>query len=104
MSCSLAHVEAAKLSTNDHALKIIAQDIGAAIGVTPEELKFSDGWLQGFKSRFGLHSIVMHGEAASASLAILGGERVALKRIRSNYGPEDIFKAGLSRMQLVLKS
>ena len=87
------HAEAAKLSTNDHALKIIAQDIGAAIGVIPEELKFSDRWLQGFKSRFGLHSIVMHGEAASAPLASLDRERVALKRILSNYDPEDIFNA-----------
>ena len=87
------HAEAAKLSTNDHTLKIITWDIGAAIGVTSEELKFSDGWLQGFKTRFGLYSSVMHGEAASAPLASLNEERVALKRILSNYDPEDIFNA-----------
>lgn len=88
-----SHAEAAKLPTSDRALQIVARDIGAAIGIGSEELKFSSGWLQGFKARFGLHSVTMHGEAASSPLTSLDEERTALKRILSDYNPKDIFNA-----------
>jgi hypothetical protein len=71
----------------------VAQDIGRALEISSEELKFSSGWLQNFKKRFGLRSVKMHGEAASAPLTSLDEERVTLRRLLSDYRQEDIFNA-----------
>jgi len=88
-----SHAEEAKLSTSDDILRKVAQDIGTALEISPEDLKFSDGWLQRFKKRFGIRSVVMHREAASAPLISMNEERETLKGLLSNYQPEDIFNA-----------
>ncbi|KAL3692835.1 hypothetical protein R1sor_006486 [Riccia sorocarpa] len=57
-----------------------------------KEFKFSNGWLQGFKSKHGITVHVRHGEGASAEITEDVLDRIeALKAIISGYDPEDVF-------------
>ncbi|KAL3702020.1 hypothetical protein R1sor_020042 [Riccia sorocarpa] len=59
---------------------------------TVKEIKFSNGWLQGFKKRHGISAYVRHGEAASAEITAEVLDRVeGLKALISGYEPEDVF-------------
>ncbi|KAL3695080.1 hypothetical protein R1sor_008731 [Riccia sorocarpa] len=54
-----------------------------------KEMKFSHGWLQGFKKRHGIKSFVCHGEAASVDITPAVRERIdALRVIISRYLPD----------------
>jgi len=46
-----------------------------------------------FKKRIGIHKIILHGEANSASLTDLADERLKLQRILASYDPENIYNA-----------
>ncbi|KAL3693992.1 hypothetical protein R1sor_007643 [Riccia sorocarpa] len=59
---------------------------------TEKEIKFSNGWLQGFKRHHKIQAYVRHGEGASAEITEDVLDRIeALKALISGYEPDDIF-------------
>ncbi|KAE8220886.1 hypothetical protein CF326_g8669 [Tilletia indica] len=60
---------------------------------TPDNKRpaLSSGWLTRFKRRHGLKSFRFHGEAASASLVDVDGERERLKILTKDWARKDIF-------------
>jgi len=81
----------------DEIVRVKAKDFAAAIYTSDDVMisnfTGSDGWLAGFKSRFGLKSYRLHGEAASAPLEDLNANRQKLQAILASYALEDIFNA-----------
>ena len=65
----------------------------AGLGISEQELLFSNGWIEKFKQRHNLHKVIMHREAASAPLESLPAERRRLQEVISNFDPEDVFNA-----------
>ena len=57
------------------------------------DLKFSVGWLAKFKSRYNIHAIKLHGEAASIDQQELDKARKELQTLTSQYKHCDIFNA-----------
>lgn len=69
-----------------------ARDFCRLLNVPHEdELKFSNGWLNRFKARLGLHEIIFHGEAASAPIEALADERYRLHDILPLFLPCNTF-------------
>jgi hypothetical protein len=65
-----------------------ARRIAADLGVPPNDsIGFSDGWLSRFKRRWGLKQYVFHGEAASAPIENINGQRQILRTILARYPP-----------------
>ncbi|QRV97843.1 tigger transposable element-derived protein 6 [Ceratobasidium sp. AG-Ba] len=56
---------------------------------TEDRIKFSNGWLESFKRRHGLHRITFHGERASAPTETIAAERARLRSILAAYSPRD---------------
>ena len=81
---------------NDEIIRTKAKDFAAAIYNPDDPLSdfsASDGWLYGFKSRHGLKSYRLHGEAASAPVENLEASRSKLREILAPYALENIFNA-----------
>ncbi|KAL3682913.1 hypothetical protein R1sor_000935 [Riccia sorocarpa] len=57
-----------------------------------KEFKFSHGWLNGFKKRYGIKSFVRHGEAASVEITKEVVRKIEeLKRLIFEFDPEDVY-------------
>jgi len=67
--------------------------IATQLGVNNETFRKSNGWLNQFKTRHGIHQITLHGEADSVSLNNLPEFRATLQELLSTYHPDDIFNA-----------
>lgn len=52
---------------------------------------FSDGWIAGFKSRFGLKRVTLHGEANSADQENVQKARENMKHIIAAYSISDVY-------------
>ncbi|CAG8850698.1 10725_t:CDS:1, partial [Gigaspora margarita] len=63
------------------------------LGISEDELKFSNRWVTNYKKRNSLHQYKLHGEAASAPLESLPNERIKLQNLLSQYELEDIYNA-----------
>ena len=67
--------------------------IATQLGVNNETFRKSNGWLNRFKTRHGIHQITLHGEADSVPLDNLPEFRATLQELLSTYHPDDIFNA-----------
>ena len=76
-------------AVNDDMLITKARGYGEQMGV--ENFQYSRGWLQNFKSRYGIKSKTYEGEAASADLKSVETGREDLRKLLLNYKPEDVF-------------
>ena len=52
---------------------------------------FSQGWLQGFKLRYGIKQRIKHGESASVSQEVVENGRKKMQEITSHYALSDIY-------------
>ena len=55
------------------------------------ELKWSLGWLEGFKSRNGIRKRKQHGEAASVNMEGAEDRMLELRAIVAPYPPNDVY-------------
>ncbi|CCO32120.1 Tigger transposable element-derived protein 6 [Rhizoctonia solani AG-1 IB] len=101
----LPHVEAALhewiLQKQDRGIRLTgdlirekARDFCRLFNIPEQEtLKFSNGWLDRLKKRFGLVAYKFHGEAASAPTERLATEVPRILELFTGYDPCDIFNA-----------
>ncbi|CAG8790365.1 14388_t:CDS:2, partial [Racocetra persica] len=61
------------------------------MGISEEDIKFSNGWLNGFKQRNNLKVHKIHKEANDALLELLPNMRAKLRTLIAKYRPEDVF-------------
>ncbi|KAF8713359.1 CENP-B ARS binding protein-like protein, partial [Rhizoctonia solani] len=73
-------MERRNLRMNGEMIKAKARRTAIEIGIPPHEMiEFSEGWLTGFKRRYGNKERVFHGEAASAPLELIEPARKTLQ-------------------------
>ena len=78
------------LDLNDAILIHHAKNIGAALGVD-DEFKYSEGWLQKFKSRNGIKRYKKEGEASSANMDDVEAGRLRLQALLKDKNRDDIY-------------
>ena len=93
MNLWVSQVSAAGLILTDELVKLKGRDFGQHLGIPDDNVKFSNGWITNFKKRNSLRQYQLHGEASSAPLDSLSGERIKLQELLSQYQPEDIYNA-----------
>lgn len=72
-------------------LQLKAKRIADQLGIPPDKIEFTNGWLEGFKTRHGISNHQHHGEAGSTSPLLAEEERRRLQPILEQYAKEDIF-------------
>jgi hypothetical protein len=93
MNLWVSQVSAAGLILTDELVKLKGRDFGQHLGIPDDNVKFSNGWITNFKKWNSLRRYQLHGEASSAPLDSLPGERIKLQELLSQYQPEDIYNA-----------
>src|SRR2546423_1497950 len=93
MNYWIGQINASGLILTELLIKEKGKVFAAGLGISEQELLFSNGWIEKFKQRHNLHKVIMHGEAASAPLESLPAERRRLQEVISNFDPEDVFNA-----------
>jgi hypothetical protein len=79
---------------SEELIKEQARTISDLMSIPAEEqLKFSNGWVERFKNRHQLRSIVFHGEAGSVDVEAVRKERERLGPIVGAYKDKDVFNA-----------
>lgn len=83
---------------NGHMLKVQGQILQTRLNtqLPPHQqlsLKFSNGWMQKFKSRHSFAQHIAHGESGSVNQQTVDQELPLLKQVLQQYKPEDIFNA-----------
>ncbi|CAG8658107.1 11631_t:CDS:2 [Ambispora gerdemannii] len=81
----------AELVLTNVLLKKKAHTFVEGLGIDKEAQKFSNGWLKKFKKRNNIRKIMLHGEANSASLALLPEARIILQAIISGYDLDNVY-------------
>jgi hypothetical protein len=80
-------------------IKLQARVISDLLGIPAEnQLKFSNGWVERFKSRHQLRSIVHHSEAGSVDVEAVRKEHERLHPIIGAYKDKNVFNADESAM------
>ncbi|CAG8804222.1 1741_t:CDS:2, partial [Gigaspora rosea] len=93
MNIWVSQVSAAGLVLTDELVKTKGREFGRLLGISEDELKFSNGWITNYKKRNSLRRYKLHGEAASAPLESLPNERIKLQNLLSQYELEDVYNA-----------
>lgn len=68
-----------------------ARQIAAALGISEDNIKFSGGWLDSYKQRYGYRVYRFHGEAGSVALEDVAAARLHMIKILKEYKPECIY-------------
>ena len=68
-----------------------AKLLANGLGIPADALKFSSGWLQGFKKRNGIRQEKLHGEAASVNQDVIAEALPLLRNKCASYPPERIY-------------
>lgn len=68
-----------------------AQVFASLLGVSKDEITFSNGWLRQFKERHNLRQIRMHGESGSVDEQVVEEAITDLKQLTNDYGWKDIY-------------
>lgn len=68
-----------------------AKLFGGMLGISDLEFKYSNGWLNNFKSRYGIKEHTLVGERGSVKMVDVQKGRVDLKTITSQYTLDDIY-------------
>ena len=68
-----------------------AKQLADGLEIPKEALKFSSGWLHGFKKRNGIRQEKLQGEAASVNQDIIAEALPLLHNKCSNYPPKQIY-------------
>jgi hypothetical protein len=82
------------LDVRDDMLRQQARRLGKEQGVVDKGQKrfsYSDGWLSGFKKRFGIKAEVLRGEAESAKPEAIALARGSVRLLLEGYSADDIF-------------
>ena len=66
------------------------RSVRAAKGISKNDLRLSNGWLQIFKTRHGIQQHVLHGEADSVDRAQLTVNRMERKELIGQHSPRDV--------------
>lgn len=74
---------------SDEIIQTKARNIALSLNI--QDMKFSNGWIQKFKSRNLLRRFKLHGEAGSMDEAALAICRDKMQVLASDYNPRDIF-------------
>ncbi|CAG8733153.1 43548_t:CDS:2, partial [Gigaspora margarita] len=89
----VGQVSATGLVLTDELVKSKGCEFGSLLGISENELKFSNGWVTNYKKRNSLRRYKLHGEAASASLESLPNEKIKLQNFFSKYELENVYNA-----------
>ncbi|CAG8438760.1 17478_t:CDS:2 [Cetraspora pellucida] len=89
----LEEISTAGMVLTDDLVKLKGREFGNSLGISEDDLKFSNGWVANFKKRNSLHRYRFSGEVASAPLESLSDERIKLRQLLSQYEPENIYNA-----------
>lgn len=68
-----------------------ARQLAKSLGISEEQLKFSPGWFDSYKQRYGYRVYRFHGEAGLVSPADVAAARVHMIKILKEYKPECIY-------------
>ncbi|CAG8759418.1 14600_t:CDS:1, partial [Dentiscutata heterogama] len=79
------------LSVSEALISEKARYFVTVMGISEEDMKFSNGWLNGFKQRNNLKVYKIHGKANDAPLELLPNMRAELRTLIAKYRPEDVF-------------
>ncbi|EUC55756.1 tigger transposable element-derived protein [Rhizoctonia solani AG-3 Rhs1AP] len=84
-------IERRNLRITGEIIKTKARKIAIDMGISPHDMiEFSEGWLTGFKKRYGLKERVFHGEAASAPVHLIEPALKVLHDIIRPFPLEDV--------------
>ena len=79
------------LIITDQILIYKAKDFGAMLGICEHDFKYSNGWLEKFKKRFGISIKTLAGEAESVDLELVERERTRLRKILDKFEAKNRF-------------
>lgn len=68
-----------------------AQTFAGSMGVSEENIRFSNGWLHKFQQRHKLRAVRIHGESGSADMGALEEGLPHLKAVVAGYTPRDVY-------------
>ncbi|CAG8795403.1 36106_t:CDS:1, partial [Racocetra persica] len=91
LSIWVNQVIVSELSVSEALISEKAHYFATIMGISEENMKFSNGWLNGFKQKNNLKVHKIHGEANDTPLELLPNMRAELKTLIAKYRPEDIF-------------
>jgi hypothetical protein len=85
MSIWVENVTAGGITLTDLLIKEKAKMFAQAFSIQESNLVFSNGWLNKFKKCNNIQKYRVHGEAGSAPLKSLPGERMKLRRLLDRF-------------------